>query len=185
MERRVSPRERLIEKLEHKRMLEQGCSADGEPLTKWGQPVWRPVPPCGETGAPQAAMDASTMQKRVVEIAYSVPQSGDNACAAWVEAVWAWMGFGHICGHAFDLYERYCASINLAELKVGMVVAVPEVPYSANGLRYGHVGLYAGDNTMMDCAASEVRRVPLDLWLSTYGIMREPRWGWLAHLDLS
>lgn len=51
-------------------------------------------------------------------------------------------------------------------------------------MRYGHVGLYAGDGVVEDCAASQARRVPLDLWLSTYGVVAEPRWGWLAFIDL-
>ena len=160
-------------------------SAVNEPLTKWDKPAWREVPAVGEPGAPEALAAASARQTRLVELAYAVPQTGDDACAAWVEAIWARLGMGVITGHARDLYERYCTNSNLAELKVGMIVAVPEVPYSAGGVRHGHVGLYAGDDMVMDCAASRVRRVPLDLWLSAYGVMYEPRWGWLALIDLS
>lgn len=120
----------------------------------------------------------------MVDLAYAVPQTGENACAAWIEAIWARLGIGIVSGHARDLYEHYGTSNDLSKLKVGMIVAVPATPYSADGLRYGHVGLYAGDAIVMDCAASQVRRVPLDLWLSTYGVMAEPRWGWLAFIDL-
>ena len=159
-------------------------AADTIPRTKWSQPAWRAVPAVGEACAPQTLSEANPRQTRLVELAYAVPQTGDDACAAWVEAIWSRLGMGIVCGHARDLYERYCTNSNLAELKVGMIVAVPEVPYSAGGVRHGHVGLYAGDDMVMDCAASQVRRVPLDLWLSTYGIMAEPRWGWLALIDL-
>lgn len=155
------------------------------PLTKWGQPAWREVPAAGEPGGTQALTDASSRQTRLVELAHAVPQTGDDACAAWIEDIWASLGMGAVAGHARDLYERYCTSEDLAELKVGMAVAVPATPYSTGGLRHGHVGLYVGDGMVMDCAASTVRRVPLDLWLSTYGVMAEPRWGWLAHIDLS
>lgn len=158
---------------------------DAETLTRWGRPALRGVPAVGEPGAPQALADASPRQMRLVELAYAAPQTGDDACAAWVEDIWASLGMGAIAGHARDLYERYCTSADLAELKVGMAVAVPVTPYSTGGLRHGHVGLYIGDGTVMDCAASTVRRVPLDLWLSTYGVMADPRWGWLAHIDLS
>lgn len=41
-------------------------------------------------------------------------------------------------------------------------------------MRYGHVGLYAGDGVVEDCTASPARHAPLDLWLSTYGVMAEP-----------
>ena len=158
---------------------------DADPLTKWNQPAWRGVPAVGEAGAPQALADAGPRQTRLVELAYAVPQTGDDACAAWIEAIWARLGMGIVAGHACDLYERYCASSSLVELKVGMIVAVPGVPYSVGGARHGHVGLYVGDGMVMDCAASVVRRVPLDLWLSTYGVMHEPHWGWLALIDLS
>jgi len=179
MDEAAEGRRRLLESLTRRRLL-----ADEATQTKWGQPVWRAVPAAGEPGAPEALAAATARQTRVVELAYAVPQAGDNACAAWIEAIWARLGMGIVSGHARDLYERYCASDDLAELKVGMIVAVPETPYSAGGLRYGHVGLYAGDGVVMDCAASRVRRVPLDLWLSTYGVMAEPHWGWLALIDL-
>ena len=159
-------------------------AADAIPRTRWNQPAWRGIPVPGEPDAPEMLTAATARQTRLVELAYAVPQTGDDACAAWIEAIWARLGVGIITGHARDLYERYCVSSNPAELKVGMIVAVPEVPYSAGGVRHGHVGLYAGDNMVMDCAASQVRRVPLDLWLSTYGVMHEPRWGWLALIDL-
>ena len=161
MDEAAEGRRRLLESLTRRRLL-----ADEATQTKWGQPVWRAVPAAGEPGAPEALAAATARQTRVVELAY------------------ARLGRGIFSGHARDLYERYCASDDLAELKVGMIVAVPETPYSAGGLRYGHVGLYAGDGVVMDCAASRVRRVPLDLWLSTYGVMAEPHWGWLALIDL-
>lgn len=191
MDEAAERRARLMASFARRGLLADDAGADAGvagsacPLTKWGQPAWRAVPAAGEPGAPQALASAAPRQTRLVELAYAVPQTGDDACAAWIEAIWARLGMGMVTGHARDLYERYCASADLAELKVGMVVAVSEVPYSAGGVRHGHVGLYAGDGIVMDCAASTVRRVPLDLWLSTYGVMEEPRWGWLAHIDLS
>ena len=199
MDNAAERRRRLLESLARRGLLADGAPAssvadvgasngilsrENEPLTKWGQPAWRPVLPAGKPGAPEALAAATAWQVRVVDLAYAVPQTGENACAAWIEAIWARLGIGIVSGHACDLYERYGASNDLAQLKVGMIVAVPATPYSADGLRYGHVGLYAGDNMIMDCAASQVRHVPLDLWLSTYGVMAEPRWGWLAFVDL-
>lgn len=155
------------------------------PLTKWGQPAWRSVPMVGETCAPRGLVEANPRQKRFVEIANAAPPCGDNACAAWIEAAWARMGLELVTGDACELYERYCSDSDIAQLKVGMVIAVLLTPFSSEGLRYGHVGLYAGDGIAMDCTENTVRHVPLDLWLSTYDVMREPRWGWLAHIDLS
>ena len=30
-----------------------------------------------------------------------------------------------------------------------------------------------------------VRRVPLELWLSAYGVASEPRWGWIGAISLA
>lgn len=179
MDNAAERRRRLLASLARRGLLQEN-----ESLTRWGQPAWRPVPLAGEPDAPEALAAATAWQVRVVDLAYAVPQTGENACAAWIEAIWARLGIGIVSGHARDLYEHYGTSNDLSKLKVGMIVAVPATPYSADGLRYGHVGLYAGDAIVMDCAASQVRRVPLDLWLSTYGVMAEPRWGWLAFIDL-
>ena len=53
------------------------------------------------------------------------------------------------------------------------------------GWDYGHVGLYVGDNVVMDCVDGCVRRVPLELWLSSYGVASEPRWGWIGAISLA
>lgn len=177
-------RARLLDALQKKGMLDAECGGPACPLTIWGQPAWRDVPAPGKPGSPQTLADADSRQMRMVELAYAVPLTGDDACAAWIEDIWASLGMGVLTGHARDLYERYCVCSDLAELRVGMIVAVPQTPYSVGGLRHGHVGLYVGDGVAMDCAARAVRRVPLDLWLSTYGVMAEPRWGWIAYIDL-
>lgn len=145
----------------------------------------RPVGVRIEVGRePQALMDASTLQKRLVECAYATPPTGESACAAWVEAVFVRLGYGFVAGHAWELCQGYCHLTNTADLKVGMVVAVERHPYGADGLTYGHVGLYVGDGFVMDCVADAVRRVPLDAWLENYGVASEPRWGWLGSMAL-
>lgn len=129
-------------------------------------------------------MDATARQRRLVELAHGTPAAGDGLCAAWVEAVFSRFGFGVPAGHASELFCRWCGCSDVAELKVGMIVAVGEHPFTPDGLRFGHVGLYVGDGAVMDCAEARVRRVPLDLWLSNYGVMVGPRWGWLAGIAL-
>ena len=37
----------------------------------------------------------------------------------------------------------------------------------------------------MDSVDSRVRKVPIVLWLSAYGLMDEPRWGWLGSMGLT
>lgn len=179
-------KDRLLADLRRRGCLADGAGAGcGIAVTRWGEPAWRAVPAAGEAGAPQALMDATARQRRLVEVAFAEPACGDDACAAWVENVFSALELGFVCGHACDLCDRYCALTELADLKVGMVVAVGEHPYSVAGRKFGHVGLYAGDGEVMDCVEGRVRRAPLDAWLSTYGVMRAPRWGWLAGIDLS
>lgn len=178
-------KERLLADLRRRGYLAGGAGAGcGLVVTRWGEPAWRAVPAAGEAGAPQALMDATARQRRLVEVAHAEPACGDDACAAWVENVFSALELGFVCGHARDLCNRHCALTELADLKVGMAVAVGEHPYSAAGRKHGHVGLYVGDGAVMDCVEGRVRRAPLDAWLSTYGVMCAPRWGWLGGIDL-
>lgn len=149
--------------------------------TVYGKPALRRVTLGHE---PEALADATTRQKRLAEYAYSTPPTGENSCAAWVELVFSRFGCGIVCGHAFEICDGYCSLTDLADLKVGMLVAVAHHPLSANGLRYGHVGIYAGDRLVRDCVDTGVRTVPLELWLSAYGVMEDPRWGWLGSIAL-
>lgn len=178
-------KERLLADLRRRGYLAGGAGAScGFVVTRWGEPAWRAVLAAGEAGAPQALMDATARQRRLVEVAHAEPACGDDACAAWVENVFSALELGFVCGHARDLCDRFCALTELADLKVGMAVAVGEHPYSAAGRKYGHVGLYVGDGAVMDCVEGRVRCAPLDAWLSTYGVMCAPRWGWLGGIDL-
>lgn len=147
----------------------------------YGQPVLRRVPAGHE---PQALMDAKTIQRRLVECAHAVHATSDGLCAGWVKQVFSSLGFGMLAGDAIDIYDGDCPYTDTADLLVGMVVATSREPYSADGRAYGHIGLYVGDGMVMDSAGGRVRRVPLELWLSAYGIMAPPRWGWLAGIAL-
>lgn len=167
--------ERLLAYLGKRRLLRDGHT------TIYGQPALRRVPPGHE---PQSLMDARTQQKRLVEYAYSTPSTGENSCAAWVELVFSRFGYCIVAGHAFQIYESYCSLVDLADLKAGMMVAVPHHPLDVHGRRYGHIGIYVGDCLVRDCVDTGVRTVPLELWLSAYGVMAQPRWGWLGSFAL-
>ncbi len=157
-----------------------GLARDG--VSKWGQPAIRTVPAGHE---PQRRMDASALQRRFVACAHGTPSPGTDLCASWVEQSFSRLGLGVVLGDAATLYNSYCPHRDPAELKVGMIVATGRHPYTVAGTRHGHVGIYIGDDQMMDCVADEVRIVPLELWLSAYGLMDEPRWGWLGSIGLS
>ncbi|MBR3224238.1 MAG: hypothetical protein IKF78_02835 [Atopobiaceae bacterium] len=149
--------------------------------SKWGQPALRTIEQGHE---PQPLMEASALQRRFVACAHGTPSPGSDLCASWVEQSFSRLGLGVVLGDASELYAGYCHYTDTADLKVGMVVAVPAHPYSPQGLRHGHVGIYAGDGMVMDAVAERVRKIDLGLWLSAYGLMATPRWGWLGSMGL-
>lgn len=159
---------------------ERGMARDG--VSRWGYPSVREVP---ADATPQRLMDASALQRRFVACAHGTPSPGDDLCASWVEQAFSRLGLGVVLGDARNLYEGYCHYDDTRELLVGMIAAVPSHPYTARGMAHGHVGLYVGDGMVMDAVSGEVRKVPLELWLSAYGLMADPRWGWLGSMGLS
>lgn len=186
-------------------MLDQhGMLADDGTATRFGKPALRRVP-CPQPdacptdveatvaagpersdvgGAPQRLMDATEPQRNLVACAFATPWAGPNSCALWVEEVYARLGYGVVTGHARDLCRSYCSRTDLGLLKVGMIVGVERHPYTPAGLAHGHVGFYLGDGQVRDCADGGLRTSPLEAWLSVYGVMDDPRWGWLGGVDL-
>lgn len=170
-------RERLLRALGARGLL-----ADDGVTTIYGEPAWRPVSAGRES---QALLDATPLQRRLVECAHGTAAMGEGLCAAWVERAFSRLGMGYVSGDARELYEGFCHLTDAGDLLVGMVVAVGRHPYGAGGWGHGHVGLYVGDGMVMDCVDGRVRRVPLELWLSAYGVASEPRWGWLGAMALA
>lgn len=160
----------------------RGLLVDGGETTVFGQPSWREVP---DGRGPQALLDAAPLQRRLVECAHGTAPAGEGLCAAWVERAFSRLGMGYVSGDARELYEGFCHITDTDGLLVGMIVAVGRHPYGAGGWDHGHVGLYVGDGTVMDCAGGRVRSVPLSLWLSAYGVASEPRWGWIGAMALA
>ena len=105
---------------------------------------------------PQALMDASARQRDLVALAHATPAAEADQCQS---------------------SDTRC-------LRVGMIVAVPAHPYGAGGRSWGHVGLYLGDSRVRHCAYGRLVDAPLELWTSVYGVMAEPRWGWLGGIAL-
>ena len=165
---------RLLEWLHARRF------AEGD-VSRWGQPALRRIEHGRE---PQRSAEASSLQRRFIACAYGTPTNGDDLCAAWVEQSFSRLGLGVVLGDARHLYMSYCGRSDTADLLVGMIVAVPESPYTTGGRAHGHVGIYAGNSTIIDAAPTGVRRSDLELWLSAYGVMAEPRWGWLGSIGL-
>lgn len=149
--------------------------------SRWGKPALRRIPKGHE---PQRLMDATALQRRFGACAYATPSPGPDLCASWIEQAFSRLGLGVVLGNAAELSRSYCHYDDLADLKVGMIIAVPTHPFSVQGRAHGHVGLYVGDDMVMDAVDGAVRKVPLSLWLSAYGLMADPRWGWLGSIGL-
>ena len=137
-----------------------------------------------EAGSGQDYEAASSAQKRVVNSCYYTPSPGANYCAAWVSRVFQNAGFGYPGGNANDMYNRWCTSSKKADLQVGMIVAVSTYSKNYAGRIWGHVGIYIGDNKIME-NIGYINTNNLDSWISYYGDTVSPRWGWARGIDLS
>lgn len=130
-------------------------------------------------GNGQASSGASVSQRAVVAACHRVPSPGNGLCAMWVSQVFSAAGAPYYSGNANDMYNAWCTSSNKSNLKVGMIIAVSSHPHTSAGRIYGHVGIYVGDNTVMDNVGF-VRSINVDDWIRYYGSTVTPRWGWLG-----
>ena len=135
-------------------------------------------------GNGQSSGSAGGGQKGVVAACHSTPSPGRGYCAMWVSRVFANAGYRYVGGNANDMYNAYCTSSNKADLKVGMIVAVSTHSQTAAGRIYGHVGIYVGDNQVMENVGS-IATTNLDRWIAFYGTTVTPRWGWLGGIVLA
>ena len=108
------------------------------------------------------------VQKRIVEAAHNTSSPGPNLCARWVSTVYRNAGLGYIGGNANDMYRKHTFTSDIADLKLGMLVAVES---SSSGSRmgkiYGHVGIYIGDGKVMDSVGYK-KISTLEEWIETY-----------------
>lgn len=126
---------------------------------------------------------ASDRQKAVVDACHRTGWPGSGLCATWVSRVFENAGYGYFGGNAEDQFAWWCHSSDRSELKVGMIIAVDDSPTS----HWGHVGIYIGDNKVMESVSAGVVETDLDSWISYNGRNgAEPvRWGWCGGIDLS
>lgn len=125
----------------------------------------------------------SIRQNAVITAAKSTPSPGANLCATWIHMVFANAGMESYMGNACDIYAKDCHSSNKSELKPGMVVAVSSHSHTEKGKIYGHVGIYIGNNKIMD-SIGEIRTMDVDEWINYYGDLVTPRWGWYNGVGL-
>ena len=133
------------------------------------------------SGQPYA--DANAAQRRLVDIAYSVPSPGYNLCSEWISRVFNAAGYGYADGDACDMFWAYCHDSNRANLKVGMIIAVPSHSNTWAGSIWGHIAIYIGDGKVIEnIGRFNVRG--LDDWVNYYGTTYTPLWGWYRNIAL-
>lgn len=128
--------------------------------------------------------DVTDAQRDLVSVAYSTPSPGAGLCAMWVSQVFSRAGYRYAGGNADDMYWRWCHSSDRAQLRVGMVIAVPSHSHSRMGSIYGHIGIYVGRGQVRDNVGA-VRDSPLDEWIRYYSTTEAVRWGYLLGIALA
>ena len=142
----------------------------------------------GESLLPQGDADhlarMGTRQRAVVESCPTTPFQGKGWCGAWVTEVFARAGEPTVTGNACDLYDAWCLSGDIDDLRPGMLVAVPSHPQSENGKIWGHVCVYVGDGMVWDNGSYSTRIMALGDWVAWFGASHQVRWGWANGIDL-
>ena len=139
------------------------------------------VPP--DDAAHVAGMSAR--QRAVVDACDYTAWPGKALCAGWVSSVFANAGEPAVGGDACDMARAWCTSSDLADLRPGMLIAVPSHGRTDNGRIWGHVCIYVGDGLIRDSGTYGVRRSSLGSWLAWFGDLETPKWGWANGIDLS
>ena len=151
---------------------------------KWTSTEWRFFFPDGSLAVGEQTIDGipydfgeegtvttrySASLERLISSAQSTPWYGAGTCAYWVTQVYTranWPTIPQL--HPRDMYATYCHSSNQADLRPGMLIAVPSSPYGWDGASYGHVGIYLGAGKVADSVNSGLRVVSLSTWLAEY-----------------
>jgi len=100
----------------------------------------------------------------------------------WVSDVYQNAGLGTFTGNACDFYAKYCTSSDQGELEAGMVIAVSR---DASDPTYGDSAIYMGNGNVCQCTGGAVKTMTLSAWMSSYGTLVTPKWGWLGNLVIA
>ena len=141
--------------------------------------VWRTI-----GNVDQASSTRNRTQESLISHCHSTPSPGAGLCAAWVTNVFVSAGYNHRNLNADEMYDLYCRSSNLADLKPGMIVAVDSHPHTWAGSIWGHVGIYIGNGLIME-NVGYIRTSDLGSWLWWYGASHQVRWGWYDNKPLA
>lgn len=124
--------------------------------------------------------EISEVAAKIIAACQTTPSPGGGLCAKWVTNVYQSALGIELGGNACDQYAAYCHTADRSQLQPGMIVAVPSHPHTAAGRIYGHVGIYIGNNQLMD-NIGYIRTMDVDEWINFYGSQGggtdEARWG--------
>lgn len=115
----------------------------------------------------------------VIKACTTTPFPGSGLCAKWVRLVFKNAGVGNFYGNAEDYFKSYCKT-NVANVKPGMILACDDSPSST----YGHVGIYIGNNKVMESVTNGINTQSLSSFVSWYSKKTPVKCGWLGNIEL-
>ena len=63
-----------------------------------------------------------------------------------------------------------------------MVIAVSR---DASDSTYGDSAIYMGNGSVCQCTGGAIKTMTLSAWISSYGTLVTPKWGWLGNLAIA
>lgn len=168
-----------VQELIEKRDAEILAAAEEEKKQREAEAAARAAGGTGVTGT-VSYTSVSEKGAAIVSAAQNTGSPGRGLCAMWVSMVYQNAGLGYPGGNANNMYWNFCTSSNKGDLQPGMIIAVSTYSGgSSAGLTYGHVGIFIGNNTVMH-NIGYIATSGLDEWITKYGTLVTPRWGWAA-----
>lgn len=136
----------------------------------------------GVNGVPtDGSVNAS--QQAVINAAYSTGSTGYSLCAAWVTNVFNKVGIG-TWGNGCDMVRNYCP-YSVDQIKPGMIIGAVSCNTGWAGLKWGHIAIYVGNNTILSSELDTVARYTLQRFNNVYGTVTGLRCGWAGNIPLA
>ena len=173
-------RNRNHQHFEHTRDAQQPNVIEAEPLTIYHQPAWRAIDP---ERKPQALMDASARQRDLVALAHATPAAEADQCAAWLSASSSAWGSVWLPAMRPPL-SRLVPKLRHAMSSRGHDRRRTRTPLWRGRALMGSCWSLSWRQRVRHCTDGRLVDAPLELWTSVYGVMAEPRWGWLGGIAL-